>query len=274
MPPSEKFLEQVFDQAILIALRAGWNITNSYRSFHRHDPTWTSPSHYKTVVDDMNDRLACTAIRAKFPDHNIWGEESGLLDQGSEYTWIVDGVDGTFCLIWDFADHTSFCIALYRDGNPVVGITNAARRGEFYYAEAYTGAFLNGVLLDPSEITDLAKVSMAVNSGKHHTDRLPPLIQKLNKAGVNCGLGTNCASVPIAMVASGVIPAYAATSLEPEDMAAGVVLNREVGNVVTNLKGEPWTPFVREGGKLIPTDEGILIANPILHAKLLEVILN
>lgn len=256
-----------------IALRAGWNIVNSYRSFHRHDPEWTSSSHYKTSIDDKNDDLASAAIEARFPDHNIWGEEGGLRDKGSEYTWIVDGVDGTFCLIWDFADHTSFCIALYKDGKPVVGVVNAARRGEFYFAEAGQGAFLNGEPIHPSDITDLQKVSMVVHSGKHHQERMPLIVEKLTRVGVNCGLGANCASVPICMVASGVIPAYAATSLEPEDMAAGVVLNREVGNVVTNLKGESWVPFVRKNGVLTPTDEGILIANPILHQKLLEVIL-
>ena len=262
------------DFATLIALRAGWNITDSYRSFQRHDPEWTSPRHFKTAVDNANDDLASTAIEAKFPSHNIWGEESGLKDKGSDYTWIIDGVDGAFCLIWDFADHTSFCIALYCDGQPVIGVVNAARRGEFYYAEAGKGAFLNGEPLKPSDITDLEKVSMAVNSGKHHTDRLPPIRAKLDRFSVYPDLGTNCASVPICMTASGIIPAYLATSLEPEDMAAGVVINLAAGNVVTNLKGEPWIPLVREGGKLIPTDEGILIANPTLHRKLLEVILN
>jgi len=268
------FLDQALNYAMLIALHAGWNITNAYQSFHARDPRWTSPSHYKTVVDDMNDRLAREMIAKYFPTHNIWSEEGELHDRGSTHTWIVDGVDGTFCLIWDFADHVAFCIALY-DGNvPVLGIINAARRGEIYAAVAGSGAFLNGLPMKPSEITDLAKVSMVANSGKHDTDRLPPLIQKLDKAGVNCGLGANCASVPMAMVASGVIPAHLGTSLDPEDMAAGAVLNREVGNVVTNLKGEPWAPLIRRDGKLIPTDEGILIANPTLHAKLLEVILN
>ena len=258
----------------MIALKAGWNITNSYRSFQARDPKWTSPRHYKTAVDDMNDQLASGAIETYFPDHNIWGEESGLKDKGSDYTWIIDGVDGTFCLIWDFADHTAFCIALYYKGMPLVGVVNAARRGEFYYAEAGGDAFLNGERITCSNVTELEKVSMAVNSGKHHTDRLPPIRQKLDRVNVYPDLGTNCASVPICMTASGVIPAYLATSLEPEDMAAGAVINMAAGNVVTNLKGEPWTPLVREGGKLIPTDEGILIANPTLHRKLLEVILN
>lgn len=259
--------------AMNIALRAGWNITNSYRSFHARDPEWTSPRHFKTAIDNMNDDLAVQAITERFPDHNIWGEESGLKDKGSEYTWIIDGADGTFCLIWDFADHTSFCIALYRNDQPIVGVVNAPRRGEFYYAEAGKGAFLNGEPIKTSDITELEKVSMAVNSGKHHTDRLPPIQEKLDRVSVYPSLGTNCASVPICMTASGVIPAYLATSLEPEDMAAGAVINLEVWNVVTTLKGDKWVPFKRENGKLVPTDEGILIANPTLHAKLLEVIL-
>lgn len=248
------------DLAVKIATMAGWNITQFYG--RRNDPIWTSPSHFKTTLDDLNDRLAREAIIDYFPDHNIHSEESDFRDQRSEYTWYVDGVDGTYNLITNFSDHVAFCIALFRLNHPVLGVVNAARRGEFYHAVNGSGAFLNGQPVQASDVADLGKVSMSVDSGKHHTERMPPIIEKLTRAGVNCTLGTNCASVPICLTASGVTLAYAATSLEPEDMAAGVVINREAGNLVTNLEGENWTP----------TDEGILIANPVLHQKLLEII--
>ena len=72
--------------AIYIAIQAGWNIQNSYKSFHERNPIWTSADQYKTAVDDMNDKLAREAIIARFPEHNIWSEEGDLRDQGSDYT--------------------------------------------------------------------------------------------------------------------------------------------------------------------------------------------
>jgi myo-inositol-1(or 4)-monophosphatase len=66
--------------------------------------------------------------------------------------------------------------------------------------------------------------------------------------------------VCLALVASGGLDAYLATSLNPEDMAAAVVIIREAGGKVTNLKSFEW--------KL--GDESILAANPELHKKLFE----
>jgi len=250
--------------AFKVGEEAGRNISDSLQSFHGSDPIWTSADQYKTEVDDANDRLARKAVREVFPDHNIWSEEGEFLNQKSDFTWYVDGVDGTYNLIWLFADHVSFCMSLYYQGRPIVGITNAALRREFYYASAERGAFLNEKSIHTSDVTDLRKISICANSGKHDTDRLPPIIDKLTRAGVPGFLGTNCASVPLCQVATGVIPAYIGTSLEKEDMAAGAIINLEAGNRVTNLQGEEWS---------IERDEGILVANPDLHPRILEVIL-
>ena len=64
--------------------------------------------------------------------------------------------------------------------------------------------------------------------------------------------------VPLAMVVSGQTQAYLATSLEPEDMAAAVIVIQEAGGIVTTLDGRPW----RIG------ESSILAANHVLHSEL------
>jgi myo-inositol-1(or 4)-monophosphatase len=202
-----------------------------------------------------------------FPAHGIHSEEGELLNSESQYRWVVDGVDGTIDLRTGYTDHFSFCIALadMRRRRPIVGVVNAAARngGEFYSAADGEGAFCNDEPIHVSLLENVNQVLMGVDSGKHdRAAHLPYLEKLLGPDGISCPMSTGCASVPLCLVASGVLHAYLATSLEPEDMAAAVVIIREAGGKVTNLKGDEW----RLG------DGSILAANPVLHYNLIQLL--
>ena len=240
-----------------IAEEAGDRLTAYWRSSLRRE--YTSRNHFRTIADEDIDRMATAAIRNYFPDHGIHSEEGGTKHADSPWQWIVDSVDGTINLWSHFTDHVAFCISLAYEGTPVIGIVNAAVRGEYYCAYENGGAYCNGTPILVAETADMSQTLMCTDAGKH--DRLAniPYLQKAHgENGVTISMSTGCASVPLALVASGVLHAYLATSLEPEDMAASVVLIREAGGVVTNLSGHPWNVG----------DASILAANPVLHAEL------
>ena len=243
--------------AVGIAKQAGRLIMDFHQ--RRLEPIWTSVTHFKTAADDASDNLIHNAIIKRFPDHNIWSEETALREKGSKFTWIIDAVDGTIGLRTGITDHFAVCIALYEDKIPIVGVINAVKRRELYTAERGKGAFCNGSPIRVSELTNINQVLMGVDSGKQErTKHLPYLEKLLEPGGISCYLSTGCASVPLCLVASGVMHAYLATSLEPEDMAAVICLIREAGGKVTNLKGKEWQLG----------DKSILTANSELHQKL------
>ena len=255
MEKKNEFLEF----AVEVAEKAGENIMQYHGPQLERD--YDDKTHFKTLVDDMNDKMARLEIGKRFPSHSILSEESAPHKGDSDLTWVVDGIDGTINFSTGYNDHFAFAIGLCRGNTPIVGVINAPKRGELYTAEVGKGAFCNGKKIQVSNLTDINKVLMGCDAGKFNRTANLPYLEKLHSpSGVTCACIGFCASVPLCLVASGVIHAYLATSLNPEDMASGVIIIREAGGKVTNLKGEEWQLG----------NESILAANPVLHQKLVD----
>ncbi len=225
------------------------------------DRVYTSRTHFTTAADEEIDQRLIVAVRERFPDHSVYSEESGWArkQDTSRYTWVCDAVDGTINLASGFTDHVAFCLALCEGGRPILGVVNAVLRGEFYESIDGQGAYCNGQRIEVSQEANIAKVLMGIDSGKYRRAAHLPYLERLySESGITVCLNTGCASVPLVLVASGVLHAYLATSLAPEDMAAAVAIIRGAGGKVTNLQGEKWTI----------KDPSIFAANPILHEKL------
>lgn len=225
------------------------------------DVVWYDLQQFRTKVDIEIGEMVRKEIHKAFPEHNIHSEELADKITGSPYTWVIDEIDGTGPYIRKTTDHFSFCIALCKENDPILGVVQAPKRNEVYTAIKGEGAFCNGILIKCNTVTDINHVWMGLGGGKRNRMRvLPYYIKAMAQDGISCPLESGCASVPLCLVASGNIEAYLAIGLEPEDMAAAVVINREAGCKVTSLEGKPW----RLG------DESILTANPELHYKLSE----
>lgn len=249
--------------AIDVAQRAGSKLL----TYHRQsmDAMWTGRNHFKTQADEEIDILAHTMVNLRYPDHGWYSEEGGFRWEGSADCWVVDALDGTINFLTGWSDHFAFCIAHCFASYADIGVVNAPLRKEFYAAEKGKGAFLNGKPISVSPLTEINKVLMWIGSGKHNRDAHIPYLKRLMQPdGVALPMTTGCASVPLCLVASGVIHAFLATSLSPEDMAAAVVIIREAGGKVTNLNGDEWTL----------RDPSILAANPSLHEQLMELLKN
>ena len=94
-----------------------------------------------TKYDKEIDSLIIKEIEKKYPEHNILAEESGLKDNGSDYLWIIDSLDGS----GNFANKNplfSVCIALLFKNNLILGVTYAPAIDEFYFAKKGEGASL------------------------------------------------------------------------------------------------------------------------------------
>jgi myo-inositol-1(or 4)-monophosphatase len=245
--------------AIEVAKQAGKIVMD----FHdrRMEPIWTDRHHFKTAADDASEALIQERIRARYPGHNIYSEEGGMLNKQSRYTWVWDAVDGTMPLFTGLSDHFAVCGALCDGDVPILGVVNAPKRAELYIGEIGGGAYCNGVPIWVSAEIDISRCLMGIDSGKfNRAAHLPFLERAFQPDGICHTVDYLCASMPLVFVARGMLQAYFATSLEPEDMAAAVAIIRAAGGKVTNHAGEEWTI----------KDPSILTANPVLHAKLGE----
>jgi len=214
-----------------------------------------------TRYDKEVDRLIVEEIKRHHPHHSLLTEESGFLKDDADWLWLVDSLDGT----GDFANFNplfSVCIALMHRNDLVLGAICAPAIDEFYFAEKGNGAYLNGVKIQVSGISDLSQSYVFYCEGGEKdrartgnlVQRLYPWVTDMRKLG-SAGLET-------AWVATGKGEAYFTTRIEPWDVAPGVLLVQEAGGEVSDFQGNPWKPETND----------FLFSNKKLHQKILSLI--
>ena len=215
-----------------------------------------------TEADLRAEETVKAMLSAANPGYGFLGEEGGLVE-GSDrsHVWIVDPLDGTanfLCGLPLFAVN----IALQRDGEVVAGVTHVPMMGETFWAEQGHGAFLNDKQIKVSQRDSMISAMLGVGipfAGKPHheqflaeMERLTPRVTGIRRLGAG--------AIDMAYVACGRFDAYWEQSVSAWDMAAGVVIVREAGGLVTDTLGGPLDLM---GGT-------VLAVAPQLQAELLE----
>jgi myo-inositol-1(or 4)-monophosphatase len=206
------------------------------------------PSDLVTEADLASQEAIRNLVLAQFPDHAFVGEEDPRFDPAEEnenYRWIVDPLDGTTNYVHG-VPHYAVSVALERNGELLAGCVYDPVLEESYTAGAGEGAFLNGRPIRVSEARALREALVAA-SFPHQVDpnlhairefvAALPACQALRRGG--------SAALNLAYVAAGRFDAYWATDLHAWDAAAGALLIREAGGVVTNPEGgefDVWAP--------------------------------
>jgi myo-inositol-1(or 4)-monophosphatase len=211
-----------------------------------------------TKYDKEVDTLIVAEIKRHYPQHSLLTEEGGLLEGDPDWLWIVDSLDGT----GNFANFNPFfsvCLALMHESELLLGAVYAPAIDEFYFAEKGKGAYLNGVKIQVSDVSDLGHSYILYCEGgdkdRERTGKLLhniyPRVTDIRKLG-SAGLET-------AWVAAGKREAYFTTRIEPWDVAPGVLLVQEAGGKVSDFQGNPWRPQTSD----------LLFCNKKLHEKIL-----
>lgn len=198
------------------------------------------------------------------PSYGFLGEEGGLsTGSDAEHVWVVDPLDGTMNFIRG-VPFFAVNIALARAGEVIAGVTYVPMMDEMFWAEVGGGAFLNGQPIRVAKTERLEDAVLAIGipfAGKprqeqflHEIAQLTPRVASVRRLGAG--------AVDTAYVACGRFDAYWEQAVSPWDMAAGAVIVREAGGVVTDTTGGPLDIM---GGN-------VLNCTPGIHAALLAVI--
>jgi myo-inositol-1(or 4)-monophosphatase len=207
----------------------------------------------------VQERISDTLLR-KFPSDDFLGEE-GSGDETKlkgNRRWIVDPIDGTTNFIHAFPFYC-ISIALEVDGELVVGVIYDPIRKECYSAAKGQGATCNRSRLQVSSSSRLA--DSLINIGlPADTDTSPESMQAFvrvsGKSRSVRRLGS--AALGTAYVAAGRLDAFVSHVIQPWDIAAGVVLVREAGGRITNLRSTQYNLYTRN----------ILASNGLIHEEL------
>ncbi|NCC25743.1 MAG: inositol monophosphatase [Deltaproteobacteria bacterium] len=197
------------------------------------------------------------ALADILPGSAFLAEETSAETKLDRPTWIIDPVDGTT----NFAHGVPFVatsVALWQDGQIVLGLVNMPIMGELFIARAGQGAFLNGRAMAVSSETDLASSLVATGFPYSVREDIEPIMADLKR--VLCATQgvrrPGAAAGDLAWVACGRYDAFYEIGLKAWDTAAGILLVTEAGGQISTF--DPDTPY-RLG------DRTILASNSRIH---------
>ncbi len=204
--------------------------------------------------DDAADRIIIDLISERYPDHNLLTEETGLIDNDSEYTWIIDPLDGSS----NFVNHNPFfavsiCLAL--DDVPLTGVIYAPYLQEIVVARRGHGCTLNGRPVRVSSTSRLEQSYIVSCPGGDPDNQRYATMGFALLQTVRDFRMMGSAAIEAYMIAAGRADAFVTLNISPWDVAAGVICAQEAGGRITDLDGNPW--------KLDQSD--LLVSNGLLH---------
>ncbi len=210
-----------------------------------------------TEVDEAIEREVTALIRRAFPEHAILAEEDASNTRENGWMWVIDPLDGTKNFSRGIP-HFCFSIALCFDSEPVLGLIQQPLLDEQYLAIRGEGLTLNGRSTRVSNAETVAESVISIDLGFDAALGSAQLdIARRTWPEVQGIRTMSSAALGLAYAAVGRWDLYLHASLEPWDSAAGILLVREGGGLVTTPGGEPATifsPSVVAGTPLVVAD--------------------
>jgi len=193
---------------------------------------------YVSEVDRQAEDEIIAIIRKAYPDHGILAEESGEHGSGDEYQWIIDPLDGTTNFLHGFPQF-AVSIALQHKGRLEQAVIYDPMRQELFTATRGSGAFLDNRRIRVSKQTGLQGALLATGfpyKDQTHLDSYLEMFKALitDSAGIR---RPGSAALDLAYVAAGRFDGFWEIGLNPWDIAAGVLLVREAGGLVSDFVG-------------------------------------
>lgn len=226
-------------------------------------PEEKAAGDYVTAVDREAEAAALAVLREGAPDIPVLAEEAGGVR--GDRLWVVDPVDGTTNLVRGYPV-VGVSVALFEDGRPVVGAVAAPHLGSAWSAAEGAGAFdatgrrLHVGARDPAACvvaTGFPFRRKDETTLAHYLGAFMGALlrfEDLRRAGA--------ASLDLAYSATGAFDGFFELNLALWDIAAGALLVREAGGVVTNWAGDDRAVF----------DSGCILAGaPQWHEAMLEI---
>jgi myo-inositol-1(or 4)-monophosphatase len=262
--PTDSGDEELLDVAIEAA-RSGARVIRAATD-GREKLVWESKgqSDFVSEVDKASEREITATIARRLPAASMLGEElTPTALAGKGIVVIADPLDGTTNFLHGYPEY-SVSIAIARDGEVCAGTVLNVARDEEFTARRGAGAFMNGRRIRVSSLREPSRALIGTGFPFKSLEKLPAYVEQFSlvmrgTAGIR---RAGSAALDLSNVACGRFDAFWELTLAPWDVAAGLLIVREAGGIITDLDGNPAT-----------VEAGAFVAgNPAMHAWLLQTV--
>jgi len=227
------------DIAIKAAKKAG-NIHKKYFGHSAKTKRKSKSFDLVTAADIEAEKNIVSFIKKHFPDHNFLAEEHKYAKTNSDYTWIIDPLDGTnnfFCGIPIF----SVSIALAKANELLLGVIYDVAKNELFFAEKTKGAFLNGKRINVNSASNLSETIIITGFYYNRSESMVETLEKIKQFFFRNILGLRrfgAASLDLCNIACGRAGGYWEFELNPWDFCAGKLIVEEAGGKISDRYGK------------------------------------
>ena len=252
--------------AVRAARRAGAIINRAARDVEVLPVTRKRHNDFVTEVDKSAEQAIIEILHRAYPDHAILAEESGATAGTageSEYTWIIDPLDGTTNFIHGFPQY-AVSIGLRHKGVLAHGVIYDPTKNELFTASRGRGAFLDERRIRVSKRLRLDEALIGTGFPFRDVESLDEYLAMFREFTIRtAGIRrAGAAALDIAYVAAGRLDGFWEMGLSPWDMAAGALMVQEAGGLVGDFRGDSG---YLESGRIV-------CGNPKIFSQMLQVI--
>jgi myo-inositol-1(or 4)-monophosphatase len=243
-----------------LAVEAGALVREGRRQGLHDVSTKTSTTDMVTEYDRQSEALIVSGLLAARPDDGIVGEEGAQHAGTSGVQWLIDPIDGTTNFLYGLPGYAISIAALDPDGL-LAGVVHVPALGETFHAGRGGGAYLDDrpIRCSGGDVlaTALVATGFSYDPGLRvrQTTALTRVIGRIRDIR-----RFGAAAVDLCHVACGRVDAYYERGLGPWDLAAGELIAREAGALVTGFDGDA------------PRPGAVVAATPGIHAELLALL--
>jgi myo-inositol-1(or 4)-monophosphatase len=242
-------LEILCQQVQDLARTVGRFIFEERLKFTSDDIIHKGKSDMVTYVDKTSEAHIVAALRELLPDSGFIAEEGTAHENGEQYRWVIDPLDGTTNYIHGISPF-AVSIALMQDQEIVLGVIYEISLDEMFYAWKGSKAYLNGQVIEVSKASTTADSLIATGFPYYDFTKLDQYMQAMNYFMRNSHgmrrLGS--AAADMAYVAAGRFEGFYEHALHSWDVAAGIIIVKQAGGKVCDFNGGENYLF---GGEMI-----------------------
>jgi len=234
-------LHPMLNVAIKAARAAGAIINRAALDLDRLKINVKGPNDFVSEVDRAAEAAIIDTLLHAYPGHGILAEESGREHgaKDSEYTWIIDPLDGTTNFLHGLPIY-AVSIGLVHRGVVQQGVVYDPARNDLFFASRGRGAFLNDRRLRVSKRIRLSDSLVGTGFPFRRGDNFERYVQMFQTVMQHCAgvRRPGAAALDLCYVAAGWYDGFFETGLSPWDVAAGSLLVTEAGGLIGNFTGD------------------------------------
>ncbi|ADN76965.1 inositol monophosphatase [Ferrimonas balearica DSM 9799] len=225
--------------AVRAARNAGNVIARAFEDLDKVEAEQKGLNDFVTNVDRDAERAIVATIQKAYPKHTIIGEECGTITgEHDEFQWIIDPLDGTTNFMKGIP-HFAVSIALQIKGKIEHGVIYDPIRNELFSASRGAGVQLNGYRIRVANKRDLKGTILGTGFPFKQRQHMEPYMaifaELFNDVADMRRAGS--AALDLAYVAAGRLDGFWEIGLKPWDIAAGELMVREAGGLVSDFVG-------------------------------------